>query len=442
MDLKATLLKIQIEALTAVNPAKAVHSFLQCDGDELRIAEHTLILADIERVFCIAVGKASVPMATAAATVLGAHLTSGLVVTKYAHATEHGLPETLRVFEAGHPVPDAAGLAAAQELVGLLAQTRPRDLVLLLISGGASALLPFPAPALTLTDLQQTTDLLLRAGATIGELNAVRKHLSGLKGGQLVRRAMPATLVALILSDVIGDALDVIASGLTAPDSTTFTDAERVLLQHDVWAHVPEAVRHHIQRGVRGVLSDTPKADDAVFDSVRNYIIASNRQAALAAQRCARQLGFNTLLLSTFVEGEAREVAHVIAALAKSIRVYGEPVPAPACLVMGGETTVTVRGSGKGGRNQEMALAVALALDGMADVAFMALATDGTDGPTDAAGAVVDDRTLSRIHTCGGDPYAALHNNDTYPLLQSIGALLHTGPTGTNVNDLMVLLVM
>jgi len=442
MDLREALAKIQIAALDAVDPELAVQGFLSCNRDELHIAERAFLWDELENIFCVAIGKAAVPMATAAFRILGAKLTSGIVVTKYEHTAGYVFPVNIQVFEAGHPVPDAAGIIATQAVVDLLSQTESQDLLLLLISGGASALLPFPASGLTLDNLQHTTALLLRAGATIGELNAVRKHLSGLKGGQLMRHAMPATVAALVLSDVIGDPLDVIASGLTVPDPTTFVDAQQVLARYEMLSVVTPSIRQHIEAGVRGDIPDTPKAGDAIFDNVLNCIIISNRHAALAARDCATHLGFNTLLLSTFVEGEAREVAKVIAALAKNIRAYDEPVAAPACLILGGETTVTVRGSGKGGRNQEMALSAALSLVGMADVAFMALATDGTDGPTDAAGAIVEGTTLAHIQNVGGDIHLALRSNNAYPLLNSIGALLHTGPTGTNVNDLMILLVV
>jgi hydroxypyruvate reductase len=317
-----------------------------------------------------------------------------------------------------------------------------RTFQLPLLSGGASALTPAPVAGLTLADLQITTDQLLRAGATIGELNAVRKHLDRLKGGQLARLVAPAPVAALILSDVVGDPLDVIASGPTAPDPTTYAMAWQILEQRGVQTQLPAAVRAHLQRGREGMLPETPKPGDPLFARVTNTLVGSNRLAALAAVTAAEQLGYRALLLTTFVEGEAREVARVAAALAKGVRQHGDPLPAPACLVWGGETTVTVRGHGRGGRNQELALAAALALEGLPGVALMALATDGTDGPTDAAGALVDGTTIGAARSLGLDPVAALANNDAYPLLEAVGALLLTGPTGTNVNDLLVVLVV
>jgi hydroxypyruvate reductase len=433
---------IQAAALRAVDPYPAVQRYLTRVGNVLHVAGADWPLDDVARMIVIAIGKAAVPMAQAALDrVVDAPLT-GIVVTKVGHAAHHTLPETLRVVEAGHPVPNAAGLAAAEAVAAVLASTTARDHVLLLLSGGASALLPSPVAKIALADLQSVTESLLRAGATIGEINAVRKHLSRLSGGQLARLAQPAPVVALILSDVVGDPLDVIASGPTAPDPTTYATAQAILARYDLLAHIPPAVLAHLEAGVAGRVEETPKPGDPVFTNVANVIVGSNRLAAQAAIDEAGRLGYNTLLLTTFMEGEAREVAKVTAALAKGIRAHGDPVRSPACLVWGGETTVTVRGQGKGGRNQELALAAALALEGMPDVALLALATDGTDGPTDAAGAIVDGHTTELARAAGWKPTATLVGNNAYPLLDAAGALLRTGPTGTNVNDITVLLVV
>ncbi|MBN1248775.1 MAG: glycerate kinase [Anaerolineae bacterium] len=433
-------------ALKAVDPAAAVARHLQREGDVLRVAGHGT-LGTFDRVILCAVGKAAVPMAEAAAGILGEGLISeqrlsGVVVTKVAHATGHALPAALRVIEAGHPIPDAAGQRAGEAVLDVLESTTAQDLVLVLLSGGASALLPAPAPGLTLGDLQDTTDLLLRAGATIVELNAVRKHLSRLKGGQMARLAAPARVVVLILSDVVGDPLDVIASGPTAPDPTTFEDALGILRRYELLSRVPSAVADLLQAGAGGRQPETPKPGDAVFDAVTHVLVGSNRLAAEAVVARARELGYNSLLLTTFVEGEAREVAKVAVALVKGVRAHGHPLRPPACLIWGGETTVTIRGNGKGGRNQELALSAALGLDGLPGVALLALATDGTDGPTDAAGAVVDGDTVRRALAQGLDPYATLAANDSYGLLERTGDLLRLGPTGTNVNDLLIALVV
>jgi len=441
VDLKNDLAHLQAVALAAVDPARAVECFLQCDGAHLQVGDWTYALDAVARVLLIAVGKAAMPMAVAASRQLGTRLSGGIVVTKYQHAAGYTLPMSLQIIEAGHPVPDAAGVSGACAILSLVETATADDLILVLLSGGASALTPCPAGALTLGDVQTLTEALLRAGATIGELNAVRKHLSRLSGGQVVRQAAPARIATLILSDVVGDLLDVIASGLTSPDPTTYADAQAVLHRYALWEQTPPAVRHHVTLGLVGQLPETPKPADPIFESVHNILIGSNRSAALAAVAAARARGYNALLLSTFIEGEAREVAKVGAALAKSIRAYGEPLAPPACLVWGGETTVTVRGVGRGGRNQELALAAALALDGMPEVALLALATDGTDGPTDAAGAVVDGQTAAKARLAGWDARRALAENNAYPLLEAVGDLLRTGPTATNVNDLMILLV-
>jgi len=400
-------------ALRAVDPFAAVLRHLHLDGSMLRAGTAMLHLTgpaaeSPRRVFVLSVGKAAVPMAAAACQILGDVPVEGVVVTKYGHAANYELPSTLDVVEAGHPVPDAAGVRGGIAFLRCLNRTTEDDLVLLLLSGGGSALLPAPSAGVTLEDLQVTTDLLLRSGANIVDLNAVRKHLSSLKGGQLARMAAPAPVVALVLSDVVGDPMDVIASGPTAPDPTTFAQAWDVVERYALTDAVPKSVSAHLLAGLRGEVPETPKPGDCLFDRVHNVIVGSNALAAQAAVARAEALGYAALLLTTFIEGEAREIAKVAVALARSLKETGHPVPLPACLVWGGETTVTVSGQGKGGRNQELALAAALGLEGIEGVAVMALATDGTDGPTDAAGAVVDG--------------------------------LRLGPTGTNVNDILVLL--
>jgi hydroxypyruvate reductase len=317
-------------------------------------------------------------------------------------------------------------LRGARAVSELAQQATEHDLVICLISGGGSALLTRPAEGLTLDDFQYLTDALLRSGATINEMNTVRKHCSDIKGGNLARLAAPAQLATLILSDVIGDPLDVIASGPTVPDSTTVAEAREILGRYRL--------------GEAASLRETPKPGDPIFERVQNVVVGSNRLAALAAVEEARRLGYQALLLGTYVEGEAREVAQVAAALAKGMRADGDPLSPPACLVWGGETTVTVRGDGKGGRNQELALAAALALDGWPGVLVMALATDGTDGPTDAAGAVVTGDTMARARGIGLDARAALDANDSYRFFDALGNLIRTGPTGTNVNDLLFIL--
>lgn len=426
-------------AIESVEPAAVVKRALAItDEERLTVAGMTYNLKQMADIYVVGAGKASASMAVALEEVLAERITAGVVITKYDHARP---TRRIAIREAAHPVPDEAGVDATRELLALLDSVGSNDLVLTLISGGGSALLVSPAEGLTLSDVQRTTDSLLRCGATINELNAVRKHLSGVKGGRLARRAAPASVASLLISDVVGSPLDVIASGPTAPDPTTYTDALAVLRRYDLVTAVPAAVREHLEQGERGTLEETPKADDPVFDRVHNAIVASNVDAAEAACDRAATLGFNALLLTTFLEGEAREVGIVLAGLARELARYGRPVAQPACLVLGGETTVTVRGDGVGGRNQEMALSAARYLAAVPNAVVASFATDGGDGPTDAAGALVDGRTAALADERGVDLAAALAQNDSYHALERLDALLKTGPTGTNVNDLAFVIV-
>jgi len=417
-------------ALAAVEPAAAVRRHLRRTADALVIGDRRYPLGERRRTLLIAAGKAAVPMAIAAAEALGPALDRGVVVTKVGHAGRAAeLPPSVAVIEAAHPVPDESSVRGAQAVADLAQAAGEDDLVLCLISGGGSALLTLPVPDLDLPGYQALTAALLRSGATIDELNTVRKHLSQVAGGQLARLAAPATQATLVLSDVVGDPLTTIASGPTVADPTTVADARAVLARYRVDAVDPALLR------------ETPKAGDPALAGAHHVLVGSNRLAALAAAGRARELGYRPLLLTTYVEGEAREVARVAAALAKGVRSAGDPLPPPACLIWGGETTVTVRGDGKGGRNQELALAAAIALEDWPGVTLLALATDGGDGPTDSAGAVVTGATIGRARALGLDPHDALARNDSYPFLAALGAHLRTGPTGTNVNDLLFLLI-
>ncbi len=420
-------------ALDAVDPAAAIRRYLRREDDTLIVDGQPYDLARYANIYVVGAGKASALMAQAVEGVLEERISRGHVNVKYAHA----LPTRwVQLHEAGHPIPDAAGVAGAQQIADLLRGATENDLVLCLISGGGSALMTLPVVGVTLADMQALTDALLRRGATINESNTIRKHLDQLKGGNLARLAYPARVAALILSDVVGNPLDVIASGPTVPDTSTYADAWTLLERYDLLSDAPQAIITHLRRGLAGEIADTPKSGDATLNLAQNVIVASNDLAARAAERAARDLGYHALLLSTFVEGEAREVAQVLAALAKEELASGRPIERPACLILGGETTVTVRGAGKGGRNQEMALAAALRLQGLGDVAIVCLATDGTDGPTDASGAWADGNTVQRAAALGLDAWAMLQNNDAYPFFAALGDLLLTGPTQTNVNDL------
>jgi hydroxypyruvate reductase len=333
-------------------------------------------------------------------------------------------------------------------MAALLEQASARDLVLVLISGGGSALLTLPAPGISLDDVQAMTALLLACGASINEINSLRKHLDIIKGGGLARMATPATVVTLILSDVVGNPLDVIASGPTVPDETTFADAYHVLERYSLLSSAPAAIVARLQAGMRGEVPETPGAGDPVFERVGYTLVGSNQQAAAAALAAARAEGLNALILTTYVQGEARVVGQFLAAVARELATTGctgggvpSLLPRPACLIVGGETTVTLRGSGRGGRNQEMALAAVRGMAGLPDTALITLATDGEDGPTDAAGAVVTGETLRRAQERGLDPDAALAHNDSYPFFAALGDLVQPGPTATNVNDLALVVV-
>jgi len=431
------IVRVLEAALEAVDPAEAVRRFMRREGETLWVNGRPYDLSQIERIFVVGAGKAGAPMAQAVEEVLGGRITAGWVNVKYAHTAP---TQRAHIHEAGHPIPDEAGVQGAAEIARLLGQAGARDLVICLISGGGSALMALPVEGVSLADLQALTDALLRAGANIVEINAIRKHLDRLKGGKLAAMTK-SPLIALILSDVVGNPLDAIASGPTVPDETTFEDAWEILTRYALWEAVPSSIRQHIEAGRLGHVSENPKPGDALFERVQNVIVASNDLAAQAAERTARELGFHTLLLTTFVEGEAREVAKVFAALAKEELASGRPIPRPACIIAGGETTVTVRGHGKGGRNQEMALAGAIQMAGLRDVALVCLATDGTDGPTDAAGALAEGETLQRARALGLDARAFLAENNAYPFFAALGDLLLTGPTNTNVNDLTFVFV-
>lgn len=435
---RAAALDVLEAALDAVEPGAAVRRALQYDGDRLAVGGRDYDLARFRRVWVVGAGKASGPMAAAVEDLLGDRVAGGHVTVKYGYTAP---VRHVMLHEAGHPVPDEAGLAGSRAIVDVLRGADEDDLVIGVISGGGSALMTLPVEGVTLADMQALTEALLRSGAPIGALNTVRKHLSQVKGGQLARLAHPATVITLIVSDVVGSPLDVIASGPTVPDPTTAAGARATLERFGVWDGAPEAIRRHLDATIAGQSADTPKADDPVFERVQNVVIADNALAAEAARARAEALGLNAAIMTTYLEGEAREIAIALASMGKEIAAHNRPFPRPACLLFGGETTVTVRGAGKGGRNQELALSAALALAGTRDILLASLATDGTDGPTDGAGGLVDGATVERAAAQGLSARAALENNDAYPLLAATGDLLITGPTNTNVNDLSAVFI-
>lgn len=422
------LREILSAGLAAADPEEAVRR-------SVRIEENAVVAGDgrfeAERVFVLAAGKAAGAMARAAEELFGERIAGGLIVTRYGHEASS---EKLEIIFPAHPEPDEKGVEAARRAEELARSLGEGDLLLALISGGASALLADPAPPIELADLKNLTGALLRSGANISEINAVRKHVSVLKGGGLVKLAAPAPTLALLLSDVVGDDPSAIASGLTAPDPTTLDDARRVLERYGI--EPPQSVAEYLKNA-----PETPKPGDPVFERVVNLICGSGRHAAEAAVAKASELEYEPMLLSTTITGDARGIASVYAAVVREVLDSGNPLPPPCAVVSGGEATVTVRGDGAGGPNQEFALALAVELDGIAGWAVLAADTDGNDGPTDAAGGLVDGATAEAIRSGGTDPEEALANNDTYAALEAGGALLITGPTGTNVNDLRVALV-
>jgi len=424
--------------LKRANAADAVKNWVRRERDALDVAGVRYELSKYRAVYVVGAGKAAAKMASAVEELLRDHISSGIVVVKYGHKLALSLVE---IIEAGHPLPDEAGVAGTTRVIDLLRRAKEEDLVILLLSGGGSALLPCPVDPITLDDKIRTTQTLLNCGATIHEVNAVRKHISKIKGGRLARLAYPATLVSLILSDVVGDSLDVIASGPTVPDSSSFADCLRVIARYELKEKIPPRVRAFLEAGARGEVEETPKAGEPIFQNVRNVIVGNNRMAVEAARVKAEGLGYNTLALSSFIEGEAKVVAAAHAAIAKEIIMTGNPVARPACVLSGGETTVTVSGKGLGGRNQEFALAAAAAIDGAEGVVILSGGTDGTDGPTDAAGGVVDGTTLQRGRDKGLDAADFLRRNDSHTFLRAVGDLLVTGPTLTNVMDLRLVLI-
>jgi len=426
-------------ALAAANAGNAVKRHLRRSALDLRIGKTSYRLSRVARVSVVAVGKAAPQMAEAVEHTLADHFARGLIVTKHGHAASYSGKCT--VLESGHPVPNEESLRAGQAVLSLLDELTEKDLLIVAVSGGASSLLCAPVEGISLAAKQQTTDLLLRAGADIFQLNCVRKHLSMLKGGNLAALAHPAPVLSLILSDVVGDPLDVIGSGLTAPDQSTFAQALSVLASRSVLPRVPAEVRQHLEKGARGEIGETPKPGDAMFASVTNAIVGNSRQALEAASAEAKRRGYRPLILSSRFQGEARDVASFHADIVWEIILAGHPLRPPACLLSGGETTVTVQGKGKGGRNQEFALAAAITLAGAANIMCLSAGTDGTDGPTDAAGALVDGDTVSQASKLGLDASAYLANNDSYSFFQASGDLVKTGPTGTNVMDVNVMLV-
>jgi len=422
----------------AVAPATAINRFCKRQGHELLIGPRTFDLNDYQNIYVVGAGKATAAMASALEALLEDRLTAGVITVKYGHTTDLLKIQTV---EAGHPVPDANGELGSAKILEIAKAAGENDLLICLISGGGSALLPHPVPSVSLAHKQETTRILLACGATIHEINTLRKHLSRIKGGHLALAAEPATVVSLILSDVVGDDLDVIASGPTVPDNSTFADCLAIVEKYGIASRLPRPVTAYFQKGRDGRAPETPKAGDPVFGKTCNIIVGSNIDAIMAARREAVDRGYTTLILSSMIEGETSAVAQVHAAIAKEVLKTGHPAPPPVCILSGGETTVTLKGSGLGGRNQEFALSAASDIAGADIVVLLSGGTDGNDGPTDAAGAISDNTTLERARAQNLTIGHFLANNDSYHFFKHLGDLLHTGPTNTNVMDIRILLI-
>ncbi len=437
---REAVLKVLEAGIERVDPFKAVKAAIQLRGNVLIVKDQRFDLSKYRRIIVVGLGKASGRMAEAVERVLGDLIEDGLIIIPKG-TTQMTSLRKVRVAEAIHPLPTEENLRAAEALVKLVEGLNEKTLLIILISGGGSALLTYPAEGVSLESLKTVTKALMNAGADIFELNTVRKHLSAVKGGQLARLAQPATIISLIMSDVVGDDLSVIASGPTAPDPSTFQDAKNVLERRGLWESVPPDIRERILAGVVGRVRETPKPGDPLFKRVHNFVIASVRDSLEAMVNTAGRLGYPAVILTPFLEGEAREAAKFILAVGRSIRVVGRPFKPPIMLLFGGETTVTVKGGGRGGRNQEFVLATVPRLKMLERAVVASIGTDGIDGPTDAAGAIADEGTMSVALGRGLDPIEYLENNDSYNFFYKAGGLIFTGPTGTNVGDIGAMLL-
>jgi len=435
--LRADALAILASAVKSADPYELMHKCVRFEGEKLHISgegEKSLHVELRGKVRVVAFGKASLGMARAIEEIL--NVEEGIVVIPRG---QHGeKPKSFEVFEASHPVPDESSVHAAEKALEIARKCEKNDIFIALISGGGSSLLAKPAEGLTLEDKKEVTELLLKSGCTVSELNVVRKKISAVKGGKLAEAAMPAKTLALILSDVIGDPVDAIASGPTAEDTSTFSEAKGVLEKYGLWARIPESVRNFIERGLS---EERRRKHKKRISNAQNIIIGNNLVATRAAEEEARARGYNTLLLTTHLEGESREVAKVFVAVARDIRRYGIPIKTPAAVIAGGETTVSVVGTGRGGRNQEFVLSAAIRIASEEGIVVASIGTDGIDGVSEAAGAIADGFTLKRAKDASLDAEAFLRNNDAYTFFSMLNDALLTGRTGTNVNDIAVLLV-
>ena len=435
--------KIYSTAIEAVNPIHAINRHLKNEHNVLKLFQHDTLIGEYDlesynNIYIVGAGKATARMALAIENILSDKISSGCISVKY------GYTETLQkidIIEAAHPVPDENGIKASKEIVSILEKAEKNDLVISLISGGGSALLPLPPDPISLSEKQLTTNLLLKSGASIHEINCIRKHISLVKGGNLARAAAPATVINLMISDVVGDNPDVIASGPFVPDNATFKDALGILQKYKIESEVPQSVLTRITDGSNGKIDDNPQASETIFESITNVIIASNIHSLEAAEKMAKELNYNTLILSSQIEGNTKDCAGMHTAIAKEIVNTGNPIAKPACIISGGETTVKVTGSGKGGRNTEFAIQAAKFIQGIKGITVLSIGTDGSDGPTDAAGAYCTSETIKLSEENGLNINEYIESNDSYNFFDTLGTLIKTGPTNTNVMDVRIILV-
>lgn len=425
-------------AISAVDPMELIQTQVQVNGNTLTIGPHSINLTKYKEIFVLGGGKASGAMAEMVETIFGDRITAGIINIPE-HSAHKYQVSTIQLNEAGHPIPNEAGQQGVEYIFQYLKGVTEETLILFLLSGGGSALLPSPQNGITLTEKKQITNLLLRSGATINDINVVRKHISKIKGGRLAVESYPATLLCLVLSDVLGDPLPSIASGPTVPDPSTYHDAVQILHRYAIWDDAPSSVQQFLLRGQEGTNTESPKAGDPRFARVYNILLGNNSLALDAAERKARAMKLTPLILSSYIQGEARHVGTVLASIAREITLANKPIPKPGVVLAGGETTVTVTGTGRGGRNGEVVLSSSLAIEDLEGVVIASLGTDGVDGLSDAAGAIVDASTLKRARLKNLNPIQYLQNNDSHNYFKQLGDLVYTGPTGTNVNDVMII---
>jgi glycerate-2-kinase len=423
-------LEILEEGLKAADPKSSVKEALRNLKDELNKAR---------RIVVIGFGKASIKMAEGCEEELRDKIYDGAIIAP--KGIEDKKLKIIKVFEGTHPIPSEVNVESAKKLISVCSNLTSEDLVICLISGGGSSLLTFPANDISLEEKKLTTDVLLKSGADIREINTIRKHISKVKGGQLLNFLKPAKVVSLILSDVVGDPIEYIASGPTSPDSSTFKDALSIIKKYNLVNKLPKSVVERIEKGVRGEILETPKPGDEIFNNVKNIIVSNNMKSLVAMEKKASSLGYNTIILTSYAQGESREVGKFLCAVIKQISSYDIPIKKPACVILGGETTVTVKGNGKGGRNQELVLSIVLNCKDVKNFVFASIGSDGIDGYTDAAGAIADNFSLEDAVNSGLKPEEFLENNDSYNFFKQTRDLIFTGPTGTNVNDFTVALI-